>query len=217
METTDTMPTSDANTKKHNTLLPNGVLTQQNDTREVLRPYNKQRLGFEGVLIHILPPNRKNGFMCGLVFASVCAPEKDIELDHVVITVPKREVNQYDIKEGIRYYFTADVAPYFKTTYIMGMSAKQEHFMLCNINPRKMRKKIKSNLAQPTSYVQTRICNILKSKAIPPRHTREELIHMVTTIPNDGSVECFIDRYTETYQHTHVNKADVIEALYAPK
>lgn len=185
------------------------------DTREVLRPYKNKRIGFEGVLIHVIQPNRKNGHSYGLIFASVYAPNEHIELDHVVIKVDKRSYNQSVLELFTRYYFTAEIAMYHKTAYILGIPAKQENFMLQHINMYKTHEIETSAMAQPTMYVVNRINNVMHCKTSEIRHTEEELIKIVLETPNDGSVEKFINNYTLTYQSKKINDHKVVETLYA--
>lgn len=184
------------------------------ERREILRPYKRQRLGFEGVLINILEPNRKNGFTYGLVFASVYSPKVNIELDHVVIKVTVPEFNYVEFELFKRYYFTAEVAPYYKTGYVLGIAAKRECFMLQNINISKVRQIATSQMSQPTLYVTTRIKNVLLCKSQHPRHTEDELLEIVKNTPNDGSVERFINEYTKSYQQKKITKHEVVETLY---
>lgn len=184
------------------------------DTREVLRPYKKQRLGFEGVLVDIIAPNKRNGHAFGLVFASVYAPNERIELDHVVIQMDKASFKKAELILFTRYYFTASIASYFKPTSIIGAVALQENFMLQDINLNKLREVPVSHMPQPTKYVLTRIHNILLCKG-ELRHTEEDLIHAVFQTPNDGSVEKFINDCTKSYQQTHVNRRELEETLYA--
>lgn len=184
------------------------------DTREVLRPYKKQRLGFEGVLVDIIAPNKRNGHAYGLVFASVYAPNEKIELDHVVIQMDKVSFRKAELNLFARYYFTASVAAYFKPTYIIGAVALQENFMLQDINLNKLRELGESQMHQPTMYVMTRINNILLCKG-ELRHTEDDLIKTVFNTPNDGSVEKFINECTKSYQQTAVDKHELVEALYA--
>lgn len=184
------------------------------DTREVLRPYKKQRLGFEGVLVDILEPNRRNGYAYGLVFASVFAPNEGIELDHVVIQMDRVCFKKADLSLYTRYYFTARIDSYYKTVNIIGVVALQENFMLQHINLNKLREIPESKMDQPTMYVMARINNIMLCKG-ELRHTEEELVEKVFNTPNDGSVEQFIDECTGSYQQTVVNRRDMEEALYA--
>ncbi|MCR6108564.1 hypothetical protein HXA34_19950 [Salipaludibacillus agaradhaerens] len=184
------------------------------DTREVLRPYKKKRLGFEGVLIDIYEPNRRNSYTYGLIFASVYASNEGIELDHAVIQMSVAEFKKAQMNLYTRYYFTAAIASYYKTVNIMGIIAQRESFMLQNISLHKLREVHTSQLEQPTEYVKKRIETISLCK-VGLAHTKEELITMVTNIPNDGSVERFINQYTESYQQVHVNKRDLMETLYA--
>lgn len=183
--------------------------------REVLRPYKRKRLGFEGVFIHAIEPNRKNGYTYGLVFGSIYAPNEKIELDHAVIKVSIAEYNQANLELYQRYYFSAEVDSYYKTGYVLGIAAKREHFMLTHINVSKMYKLSTSVMTQPTMYVISRIRNVLSSKNIEPRHTEEELLEIIYRLPNDGSVERFVDTYTKNYQHKKVTTYDIIETLYA--
>jgi hypothetical protein len=183
------------------------------DTREVLRPYKKQRIGWEGVLIDIIPPNKRNGYTYGLVFASLYAPNEDIELDHAVIKMEPQEFKRADFSQYTRYYFTAAVASYYKAVSILGVIAQRENFMLQNINMRKLRELPESKMTQPTMYVATRIHNIMLSKEL--RHTEEELIDTVLHTPNDGSVERFINDCTNSYRQTSVSKKEIEETLYA--
>lgn len=205
---------ADANTDKNTTTSETKVGTRP-DTREVLRPYKNKRIGFEGVLIHVIQPNRKNAHTYGLVFASVYAPNEKIELDHAVIKVDKRSYSQTDIELFKRYYFTAEIAMYHKTAYILGIAAKQENFMLTHINMYKVQEVETSSVEQPTLYVMNRINNVMNCKTREVRHTEEELIKIVFDTPNDGSVEKFIDNYTLTYQNKKLNKHEVVETLYS--
>lgn len=184
------------------------------DTREVLRPYKKQRLGFEGVLVDILEPNRRNGHAYGLVFASVYAASEKIELDHVVIQMDKVSFKKAELSLYTRYYFTARIDSYYKAVNIIGVVALQENFMLQHINLNKLREMPESQMDQPTMYVMSRIHNIMLCKG-ELYHTEEELIDKVFNTPNDGSIEQFIDECTSSYQQTVVNRRDLEEALYA--
>lgn len=184
------------------------------DTREVLRPYKKQRLGFEGVLVDIVAPNKRNGHAYGLVFASVYAQNERIELDHVVIEMHKADFKKTELNLFTRYYFTATINSYFKPTYIMGTVALQESFMLQNINLHKLRELDESQIHQPTMYVRKRINNILLCKG-ELHHTEDDLVKTVVRTPNDGSVEKFINECSKSYQQTKVTKRELEETLYA--
>ncbi|MGX1266720.1 hypothetical protein RKD55_004664 [Rossellomorea marisflavi] len=184
------------------------------DTREVLRPYKKQRLGFEGVLVDILEPNKRNGHAYGLVFASVYAASEKIELDHVVIQMDKVSFRKAELRLYTRYYFTAKIDSYYKAVSIIGVVALQENFMLQHINLNKLREMPESNLKQPTTYVMTRIHNMMLCKG-ELYHTKDELVRQVLMTSNDGSVEQFIDECTASYQQSVVNRRDLEEALYA--
>ena len=184
------------------------------DTREVLRPYKKQRLGFEGVLIDIKKPNRRNGYNYGLVFASVYAPNERIELDHVVIEMGIGDFREAGFKRFTRYYFTATIASYYKVADIMGISAERENFMLIDINVNKLREAPISRMKQPTMYVTSRIDSIMLCKG-QLYYTEDELISTVFNKPNNGSVERFINHATEIHQQSALNRQDMIKALYA--
>lgn len=184
------------------------------DTREVLRPYKKQRLGFEGVLIDIIEPNRRNGYTFGLVFASVYAPNEKIELDHSVIKMDLADFKKANLNLYGRYYFTAAIASYYKTAKILGAIALQENFMLENINLNKLREQPETELTQPTKHVMTRIDNIMLCKG-ELHHTKEDLLTAVMNTPNDGSVERFINDCTSYYQQAFVNGRDIERTLYA--
>lgn len=184
------------------------------DTREVLRPYKKQRLGFEGVLIDIIEPNRRNGYNFGLVFASVYAPNEKIELDHAVIQMNMTDFKKAGLNLYERYYFTASIASYYKTAKILGAIALQENLMLQNINLNKLRVQPESELAQPTMHVMTRIDNIMLCKG-ELHHTKEGLLETVNNTPNDGSVERFINDCTTYYQQAYINGRDIERTLYA--
>lgn len=213
----ETMPETEQHEQEQNT--ENTEQTEHvdktNDRREILRPYKHKRLGFEGVLIDLIEPNRRNGYTYGLVFASVYSASQNIELDHAVIKMGIAEFNQANLDLFERYYFTAVVKNYYKTGYILGIAAKIECFMLADINPHKIQKLNMSKLQQPTAYVINRIDNVLISKIIAPRHTKEELIEHVLNMPNDGSVERFINEYTQSYQNVEITKYEVINTLYA--
>lgn len=183
------------------------------ERREALRPYKHQRLGFEGVFIHVIPPMKRNGYKYGLVFASVYAPNEQIEIDHVVIQMNPAEYHACDLELFSRYYFTAEVGTYFKTGFIMGTIAQQEYFMLKDINTHRLEKIESSHMTQPTAYVRARIKTTLRCKTTPPMHTEKQLLEIVTNLPNDGSVERFINEYTQLYQHERYTKHDIIQML----
>lgn len=188
------------------------------DTREGLRPYKKQRLGFEGVLVDIIKPSSRNGYTYGLVFGSVYAPNEKIELNHVVIKVNKGAIGEMKVKVGIelfkRYSFTARIDSYVKTAKFSNIAAKKEAFMLADIKPHKIKQVELSHMEQPTNYVMDRIRNVLLCKSREVLHTEEELINMVRDIPNDGSVEKFIDEFTSSYQLTKITMHDVVDVIY---
>lgn len=186
------------------------------DKRSALLPYKKQRLSFEGVLLHIIPPNKKNRFTHGLVFGSLYAPNEDVELDHAVIEVDHGTFvfNKFELFK--RYTFTAKVSIYRKTGPIMGIPVQQECCMLEQINPNKIQQVEESSLTQPTLYTRTRIRNILasKSQTAQVRYTEEQLHDIVTTMPNDGQVEEFMSVYTKSHQVVKIDSNDIIKAVY---
>jgi len=192
----------------------NHIIIDRSDKRELLRPYKGQRLGFEGVLIEILQPNARNDYTYGLVFASVYAPTVQIELDHVVIRINRGEYNTLNLERYTRYYFTARVTKYYKTVHVLNTPVVQENYMLERINTNKMVQLSTSQLTQPTVYTMNRIQNVLLSKVIKPQHTEEQLLDIVTGLPNDGKVEQFIDQYTDRYRNVTMNKSEIIDALY---
>lgn len=185
------------------------------DKREVLRPYKKQRLGFEGVLVHIMQPNKRNGYTFGLVFASVYAPNEQIEIDHVVIEMDRASFGLTRLELFKRYGFTAKVSAYQKAGPILGILVQQECFMLEKINPKKMVELEESKIPQPTEYIKTRIKNVMLCKHTPVEHTEEELVTMVQNMPNDGRVEEFMNEYTRRYQGKKVDSFDIIQAIYS--
>lgn len=186
------------------------------EKREVLRPYKKQRLAFEGVLINIIQPNKKNSYLYGLVFASLYAANENIQLDHAVIEMDKASFAKSKLEMFKRYRFTAQVGVYQKTGPILGVPVLQECFMLQYINAAKITEETESQIEQPTVYTQTRIQNILhsKSKTAQLRYTREQLIEIVTTMPNDGSVEQFMCVYTRSHQVVKVDSSEIIRTVY---
>lgn len=184
------------------------------DTREELRPYKKQRLGFEGVLIDIIYPNRRNGYLYGLVFGSIYAPNEKIEVDHAVIQMDQLSFKKAGLELFNRYYFTAVVKSYFKLTNILGVMAERENFMLAEINLNKLKEFPVSYIEQPTMFVQNRINSIMMCKGDNP-FTKEWLMEQVLRLPNDGSVEEFIDDCSRRNQQSHVGRHDMINILYA--
>lgn len=186
------------------------------EKRSALRPYKKQRLFFEGVLIHIILPNKKNGYTHELVFGSLYAPNEQVELDHAVIAIDNGtfQLNKFELFK--RYTFTAKVAIYRKTGPIMGIPVQQECCMLEQINPNKIHMVETSHLTQPTLYIQTRIRNILSSKSetAQMRYSKDELLDIVTTRPNDGSVEQFMSVYTKSHQVAKIDAFDIIKVVY---
>lgn len=183
-------------------------------TREALRPYRKKRLAFEGVLISIIEPNRRNGYTYGLVFGSVYAPNEQIELDHAVIRIQKRTFRATLVTLFKRYRFTAQVDRYHKVVNVLGADVLQENFMLQNLNTRTLKKINTTQLTQPTQYVLNRIQNVMMCKTQEIRHTEEELLAIIFQTPNDGSVEKFIEQYAKTYQHRKIDEFEMIEVLY---
>lgn len=184
------------------------------DKREALQPYKHQRLGFEGVLIEVTPPNRKNGQSYGLVFASLYNPDRGIELDHAVVKVNAVAYESVKMELFTRYYFTAEIGSYYKTINLMGIPAKQEHYMLQKINLRKLMRVETSRLEQPTQYVRTRINNVILCKTKTPEHTEAELYTFVENQPNDGSKERFMEEYSQAFQSKSMSTLEVINKLY---
>lgn len=186
------------------------------DKRSALQPYKKQRLLFEGVLVHAIEPNKKNGYTYGLVFASVYAPNEDIELDHVVIQMDKGsfKLNRFTLFK--RYEFTAKVTTYWKPGPIMGVLVQQECCMLEQINVNKIHMIEESQLTQPTLYIRNRVRNILASKCedVQVRYTETQLFDILTTTPNDGSVEEFMNVYTKSHQIAKVDAFDIQKVVY---
>lgn len=179
--------------------------------RKALEKYKNNRLRFEGVLCDIIQPNKRNGYTYGLVFASLYAIHEDIELDHVVI---KSDNLRFDIEPKLfnRYQFTAKIDSYYKIGKIIGIPVQKEHFMLTEIKRLKVSPNTK--LEQPTKYVQRRIKNIMASKNIKPIHSYNEIINIISKMTNDGSVEKFINQYSQIHQHRSFGKYDVINKLY---
>lgn len=184
------------------------------DTRDALRPYKNERLGFEGVLIEITQPNKKNQYSHGLVFASLYSPDRKIELDHVVMKCSQTSLESANLELFTRYYFTAEVGSYRKTINLLGIPAQQEHFMLCNINMRKITPIETSKLAQPSQYIVNRINNVMATKHRQPNHTERELYAHVHALPNDGTKEQFIEEYARSFQSKKMTSLDVVNTLY---
>lgn len=187
------------------------------DTREELRPYKKQRLSFEGVLVSVIQPNKKNAHTYGLVFGSVYAKNEDIELDHVVIQMSRQDYQVAKLELFNRYRFSAEVGTYYKTAYFSGLPGQRENFMLQNININKLKvleTPEESFVVQPTRYIKQRIKSIVSHKNGEVLHTYDELIHRVVNTPNDGSCEKFINDYNQLYQYRKVNHDVITKALY---
>lgn len=184
------------------------------DTRDALKPYKGQRLGFEGVLIQVNPPNKKNSYSYGLVFASLFCPDRQIELDHVVIKTNITAYENVEMELFSRYYFTAEVGSYQKTINLLGIPAQQENFMLHKINMQKITPVETSQLTQPSQYIQTRVNNVVNSKTKKIPHSEAELYAIIDEQPNDGSKEQFIEEYSQAFQSKRLNALDVVNALY---
>lgn len=184
------------------------------DTREALRPYSKQRLAFEGVLVDVIKPKRRNGYTYGLVFASVYAPHENIELDHAVIQMEMPKFHKSNMSLGKRYHFTAYIGMYLKPARILGAYVHQENFMLQHLNLYKLREKPESQMVQPTMYVLNSINNLMMCRQ-NTRYTEGGLVARVLDMPNDGSVETFIDDLTGKHQQSKVNVHDINDTLYA--
>lgn len=183
------------------------------ERRSILEPYLHQRLGFEGVPIDIIEPNRKNRFTYGVIFASVTHTENpNIELDHTVIQVTVDDFEKLKIEPYKRYKFTAVVKSYTKTERILGIPAVCKYYMLADINPKKFTKIEETVIKQPSIYVKSRIDSILENENNV--YTKEQLIDIVKRIPNDGSVERFINNYTTSFQRVQYNMKDIESILY---
>lgn len=183
------------------------------DTRDALRPYKHQRLSFEGVLVDITLPTKKNHHEYGLVFGSVYAPNECIELDHVVITCNKATFNRARLELYKRYKFTAMVDSYKRANRIAGTLAQTEVFMLTDIKAHRINEIETSRLTQPSLFVLNRIQTSMLCETRPVAHTEEELLTLALREPNDGSVERFIDAYTKQNQVTEFDRFAVIQAL----
>lgn len=189
---------------------------EDQDRRGVLRPFKNQRLAFEGVLIHIIMPNKKNGYTHGLVFASLYAQAQDVEIDHAVIKINAAEyaIMRNKLELYKRYKFTAKIEDYYKVGHIMGIPAKQKHYMLVNINAYKMDVlEEPSGLMQPTLYTRTRIRNLMAYKG-HQKYNEKQLLSDISLMPNDGSVERYLNNCTRDYQKSAVNYLDILDILY---
>lgn len=79
--------------------------TEFDKRREILKPYVGLRLNFEGVLVNINHANKRNGYHCGLVFASIYAKNEILELDHAVIKIhPKTKRFKLTMLYTLQFY-----------------------------------------------------------------------------------------------------------------
>lgn len=184
------------------------------EQRNVLSPYLNQRLGFEGVPIGFIEPNRKNKYTYGVIFASVTHVNGDrkIELDHTVIKMTVEQYDKLKLELYQRYKFTAVIQTYNKTERVMGIPAIRKHYMLADINTRKVEPLSETAVIQPSIYVETRINSIVENENC--LYTKDELIDIIKRIPNDGSVEHFVNNYTSTFQKVEYNADDIKSILY---
>lgn len=184
------------------------------DTRQELEPFKGQRLRFEGVLIDIVPPTRKTMNQCSLVFASLYEKNLKIELDHVVLQAPPTQVEYYELELYQRYYFTAEVGSYTKTVKLMGVNAQKLHFMLKNINMRKIRICEESHIPQPSLYIRRRVDNALNNPYRTSPFTKEELLDHIEGLNNDGSKEAFVETYTQALKTKHITRHEINKIIY---
>lgn len=187
--------------------------SDRDSKREILAPYLDERLCFEGVLISTITPNISNGHTYGLVFASIYAPHQDIELDHVVIQMDVGGYKRAGLNLYSRYQFTAKVDVYYKTGLIQGMTAKRRHYMLIDMNIAKIKRIHTSKMKQPTCYVANRINNISKFSN-KTNLTKKKLFDKIMNMPNDGAVECFIDKNIKASRVKRMARYEIVNALY---
>lgn len=202
----------DIKRKPHNNIVSHSC--KITDNREVLRKYKNKRLAFEGVLIQTIKPSKRNGFTYGLVFVSIYAENEKLELDHAVIKMDIVEMQKSGLELNKRYKFTAKIKSYYKSGKLLGVPVNQEHFMLADINTNKVKSIKTSKLKQPTKYTQTRISNIQECKSNRKILSENEILEKIKNMKNNGDVECFINKYTESFQQIKMTKYDIINILY---
>lgn len=164
------------------------------------------RLNFEGVLVNINHANKRNGYHCGLVFASIYAKNEILELDHAVIKIhPKTKRFKLTMLYTLQFY--AEIGTYHKIEKILSIPTEVKYYTINNINTNKIAIMQTSNLTQPTKYVKTRLGHIAK-------HDNQSNTNILA-LRNDGSIEKHVDQYLESFRKHKITKNDIITALYS--
>ena len=181
--------------------------TEFDKRREILKPYVGLRLNFEGVLVNINHANKRNGYHCGLVFASIYAKNEILELDHAVIKIHPKKLKCLNLRCYTRYTFTAEIGTYHKVEKVLSIPTEVKYYTINNINTNKIAIMQTSNLTQPTKYVKTRLGHIAK-------HDNQSNTNILA-LRNDGSIEKHVDQYLESFRKHKITKNDIITALYS--
>lgn len=178
--------------------------------REELSNYVNERLYIEGVLIDINKPNKKNKFRAGLVFASVCLPNENIELDHIVIAVPESFIYKHELRIYDKYAFTAKVGTYSKRKYILGTPVNTKSHHLTDINQNRF-KKIKPSCPEDLSrHIKNRLATFQKNQL--PINMPE--INRILRELNEGERERYLSNISMTTKRKDITHADILDSIY---
>lgn len=186
--------------------------------RYELAPYDKQRLCVYGILIDTIPASRRTKNKTGLVFASVHLPNEGIELDHIVIAVPKSFIATHKLELYSCYKFTAVVSKYYHNKIHPELRRKimTENYQLTDLNENKF-SKVDSYLDDNdlTIYQENRIITLSERDDIP--YNEDLLLDIIKNLPNNGQREMRIEQMKENYQKNQQTKQEIILILEGGK
>lgn len=154
-----------------------------------LKPYDGQRLAFEGVLNQITPLYFKNQTMISLNFVSLKAIDRDLYIDHANILVSEKQFNHKPLERFKVYHFSAKIQPYVNTRIHPKIQEKTNYknYGLNNINWQKIKKLNKLSSDKPTLYQENQIMALINKQA--NQYLEKNWIENILNHPNNGSRE----------------------------
>lgn len=178
--------------------------------REELAQYNNERLYVEGVLIDINQPNKKNKYRTGLVFGSVSLPNENIELDHVVISVPDNFVEKHEMKLFNKYGFTALVGSYSKKKIILGTPVQAKAYHLVDINQNRLREIEGGKPEDLSRHLKNRLTSLHK-RGVPIDMIE---LNRLLRDKKEGEREQYLNTLSITLTKKDITHADILNEIY---
>lgn len=189
-------------------------MNEESRFRLELAKYSNQRVSACGVLIDIIPATNRTKNKLGLVFASVNLPNNEIELDHVVIAVPKSFRARHTLKLYNSYKFTALVKKYYHNRIHPELKRKimTENYQMIDINERKFYDVTDVQKTNDiTKYQKNRLKAFAQRPDVP--YSFEALCETIQAMPNNGQREMWIENLKESYKKHSASKQVIVATI----